>query len=212
MTALAMTSCGDLYEMHQKYLDRGEETYIGMADSVRVNGGLNRVEIKWKLNADPKINKCLISWGNDLPPIEVPVTTPGLGMSKIIDIAEGNYVFKIVVMSATGKKSLEQTVAGSSYGNLYIARLPKKAIRSIATSAAGATITWAPEEGCIGVRLEYLDSSEALQNVSIEGNPATTLITDFKPGSEFKVYTLFKPEKEAIDVIASEPATHQFPS
>jgi hypothetical protein len=211
MAAFVAVSCSDLYETHKKYLDMGEETYIGKADSVKVNGGLNRVEVKWKLNADPKINKCLISWGSDSQPVEVPVTTPNVNMSKIIDIAEGNYIFKIVVMSATGKQSLEQTVSGSSYGNAYIARLPQRAVKSIVVSTAGATISWTPEEGCVGVRLEYIADNGAAQTITIDGNAATTLIADFKPGSEFKAYTLFKPEKEAIDVIASLPATHVFP-
>ncbi|MDR2563032.1 MAG: DUF4998 domain-containing protein [Prevotellaceae bacterium] len=212
MMTLATISCGDIYETHRKYLDMGEETYIGMADSMKVNGGLNRVEIKWKLNSDPKINKCLITWGNDSPTIEVPISDLKADMSKIIDIAEGNYIFKIVVISASGKKSLEQTSSGSSYGESYIARLPQRVIKAIAKAPEGAKITWSPEEGCVGIKIEYKDAAENEQTISFGGADASNLIPNFKPDTEFKVYTLFKPEKEAIDTIPSKPETHRFPA
>ncbi|GHV38186.1 chitobiase [Bacteroidia bacterium] len=207
-----MVACGDLYETHEKYLKMGEETYVGRADSLQANGGFNRVELKWKLNVDPKISKCVITWNGCQQPVEVAVDRPGSWMSKIIDITENKYIFKIVVMSDSGKESLVQTVSGESYGTEYQSRLPQKGISSILATPAGTTISWLQEEGCVGVNLSYTNKEGTKKTVFVEGNATSTLIDDFVPGSEFTMSSLFKPETNAIDNIASLPKTLSFPS
>lgn len=211
MVVIATVSCSDLYETHEKYLKMGEQTYIGKADSLQVNGGFNRVELKWKLNEDPKISKCLVTWNGNQQPVEVEAI-PGASMSKIIDIEEGKYIFKIVVMSASGKESLAQTVSGESYGTEYQSRLTNKGVASIVSSEKRATITWKPLENCIGVNLVYTNRSGVEKTIFVEGDATSTLIEDFVSDSEFKVFSLFKPERDAIDTIASQPETFRFPS
>jgi hypothetical protein len=212
MVAFVTVACGDLYETHEKYLKMGEETYVGKADSLQANGGFNRVELKWKLNVDPKISKCVITWNGCLQPVEVAVDRPGSVMSKIIDIAEGKYIFKIVVKSDSGKESLAQTVSGESYGSSYQGRLAQKGIISIQATPVGATINWLQEESCVGVNLSYTDKGGAKKEIFVAGDATSTLIEDFVPGSEFTMTSLFKPEKDAIDNIASLPKTIAFPA
>ena len=52
----------------------GEETYLGIASDLEANSGFNRIELKWKLNADPRINASIISWEGCETPIEVPIS------------------------------------------------------------------------------------------------------------------------------------------
>lgn len=212
MAALSMVACGDLYETHKEYLEMGEEVYIGFADSMQANGGFKRIELKWKLNADPRIDKCVITWNGSEAPVELAADHTNGFMSKILDIPEGKYIFSIVVKSETGKESLVKTVSGESYGDKYQLRLPQRGINSMSANLAGVTINWAPEEGCIGVSLSYTNNAGVKKTLKIGADETSTLIPDFVPGSEFTLATLFKPELYAIDEIESLPSTMHFPA
>lgn len=212
MAAFTLAACGDLYETHEKYLKMGEEVYIGFADSLQANGGFKRIELKWKLNADPRIDKCVITWNGCEQPVEIKAEQTGDFMSKILDIPEGKYIFSVVVKSEAGKESLVKTVSGESYGDKYQSRLPQRGINSMTANLAGVTINWAPEEGCIGVSLSYTNNKGVKKTLKIGADDATTLIPDFVPASTFTLSTLFKPELHAIDEIESVPSTMEFPA
>ena len=210
-TAVAFAACGDLYETHDKYLKMGEETYIGLADSLQANGGFKRVELKWKLNADPRISTCVITWNGSDKPLEVAADRSSDFMSKIIDLPEGKYIFKIVVKSDSGKESLPQTISGESYGDSYKERLPQKGINSFSGTPDGVTINWAPEEGCISVNLTYTSNTGEEKTLAVKGDATSTFISDYVPGSKFKLTSTYKPEINAIDVIESIESSMTFP-
>lgn len=210
-TAVVLASCGDLYETHEKYLKMAEETYIGFADSLQANGGFNRIELKWKLNADPKISTCEISWNGSEKPLEVAADRSKEYMSKIIDLPEGKYIFRVIVKSDSGKESLPQTVSGEVYGSAYQSRLPQRGINSMAASLSGGiTLEWAPEEGCIGTKLTYTNKNGEKKTISVSEDESTTVLPDAIPGTEFAIYSVFKPEVEALDEMTSLPKTLSF--
>ena len=62
LSAFLMTACGDMYEIHEKYLEMGEETYLGAVQDLSAYSGFNRVKLEWYLNADPRISSCVITW------------------------------------------------------------------------------------------------------------------------------------------------------
>lgn len=208
---LAMTGCSDLYETHEKYLKMGEETYIGLADSLKANGGFDRIELKWQLNADPKISTCVITWNGAEKPLELAADRSERFMSTIIDLAEGKYIFTIVIKSDSGRESLPRTVSGEVYGINYQSRLPQRGIKSIKNTETGITIQWVPEEECVGVNLAYTNKDGNKQNLFVDGDENITVIEDAVPGSKFIQTSLFKPEIDAIDIIESLPITRQFP-
>lgn len=212
LIAIALAACGDLYETHEKYLKMGEEVYIGLADSLQANGGFKRVELKWKLNADPRIDKCVISWNGSEEPVEVKADRANTFMSKILDIPEGKYIFSVIVKSATGKESLVKTISGESYGDKYQSRLPQRGINTMSATPGGVTIDWAPEEGCVGVKLSYINKDGVRKTMHVEPTDPSTLIEDFVLGGELTLVTLFKPELHAIDEIESLPSSILFPA
>ena len=212
LVTAALSACGDLYETHEQYLKMGEETYIGLADSLTTNGGFNRVELKWKLNADPRISACVITWNGNDKPIEIPADRSNEYMSTILNLPEGKYIFKIIVKSDSGKESLVQTVSGESYGNNYKARLPQRGINSFNATPEGVTINWAPEEGCIGVNLTYENKVGEKKKIFVKEDDNSTFIEDFVPGSDLTLTSLYKPEKNAIDIIESLESSMTFPS
>lgn len=217
IVALALTACSDLYGTHEKYLKMAEEIYIGLADSLTANGGFNRIQLKWQLNADPRISTCEISWTDSEQPLVVAADRTEDYMSTIIDLPEGKYLFKVIVKSDSGKESLPRTVSGEVYGSVYQSRLPQKAITSMKNTADGILIAWAPEEGCVGVRLVYTTKDGNEKNTLIvnekvtDGDVLEVTLDDALPGSEFKQFSLYKPEKDAIDSIESDESIFTFP-
>lgn len=213
-TALLVASCGDLYDEHKQYLKKPENVYIGYADSLKANGGYERVEVMWKLNADPRISKCIISWGGSSEPVavEVPEERSNGYMSHILPLPEGKYNFKVVVESASGDKSLEMSVSGESFGEKYKSRLPQRGIYSITASPKTTTINWMPEEGCVGVNLSYVNTTGHKKTISVDMDDTETIITDCVLGSTFSYTSMFLPEKNAIDTIQSLPSEQEFPS
>lgn len=209
--AITASACGDLYETHEKYLTEGEETYIGTPDTLMAHGGFKRIELKWKLNADSRISKSIITWNGCTEPLEIAVDRSKELMSTIINLEEGKYIFQLVNVSETAKKSLPQTVSGEVYGDSYKARLPQRGINSIAVAPIGATINWASEDGCIGTNLMYTNKDNEKKTLFVSEDESSTLIADFVPGSEFSVSSMFKPELNAIDNIMSLEGTFSFP-
>lgn len=170
MLILGIAACGDMYDVHEKYLKMGEETYLGIASDLEANSGFNRIELKWKLNADPRINASIISWEGCETPIEVPISADrdvNDYISKIIDLSEGKYIFSIINKSETGKESLIQTISGEVYGGSYQAGLSAQGINSMAaTLSKGVTIKWAPMEGCTKTMFTYT-SNEGSEKQSL---------------------------------------------
>lgn len=211
IVAITASACGDLYETHEKYLTEGEETYIGIPDTLIANGGFRRIELKWKLNADSRISKSIITWNGCLEPLEIPVDHSKEFMSTIINMEEGKYIFQLVNVSETAKKSLPQIVSGEVYGENYQSRLPQRGISSMSAAPIGITINWASEEGCIGTNLIYTNKDNESKTLFISEEESSTLIADYIPGSEFSVISMFKPELNAIDNISSLEGKFSFP-
>lgn len=212
LAVLTIVACGDLYETHEKYLQMGEETYIGRVDTLFANGGFKRIELGWILNADPRISTCVISWNGCTQPIEVVADRSVDVMKKVIDLPEGKYIFSIVIKSESGKESLVETVSGEVYGDNYQSRLPQRGINSMVSALTGVTLTWAPEEGCIGTNLTYTNQDGEVKTLTIAEDESNTFIEDFVPGGDFTISSLFKPEKYALDEIESLEKTFSFPN
>ena len=203
MLILGIAACGDMYDVHEKYLKMGEETYLGIASDLEANSGFNRIELKWKLNADPRINASIISGRSIINDY----------ISKIIDLPEGKYIFSIINKSETGKESLIQTISGEVYGSSYQAGLSAQGINSMeATLSKGVTIKWAPMEGCTKTMFTYTNNEGSEKTITLMEGATTSIIPDAVLDTEFKVTSYFKPSEEAIDEIPSLEKVVSFPT
>lgn len=216
LLVFGMTACGDMYDVHEKYLKMGEETYLGIASDLETNSGFNRIELKWKLNADPRINASIITWEGCETPVEVPVSADrdiDDYLSKIIDLPEGKYIFKVINKSETGKESLVQTISGEVYGSNYQASLSAQGINSMAaTPSKGVTIKWTPMEGCTKTMFTYTNNEGSEKTITLMEGETTSIIPDAVLDTEFKVTSYFKPSEEAIDEIPSLEEVKSFPT
>lgn len=204
LSAFLMTACGDMYEIHEKYLEMGEETYLGAVQDLSAYSGFNRVKLEWYLNADPRINSCVITWEGNENPVVVPVPENRVikdPISTIIDLPEGKYIFNMITRSDTGKESLVRTIAGEVYGSTYQASLSAQGINSISADLNGVTINWVPLEGCTGTTLTYTNDEGKEKIIKVDEGQTFTVIPDAVLKTSFKLISTFKPADDAFDDI-----------
>lgn len=215
LSAFLMTACGDMYEIHEKYLEMGEETYLGAVQDLSAYSGFNRVKLEWYLNADPRISSCVITWEGNENPVVVPVPENRVikdPMSTIIDLPEGKYIFNMITRSDTGKESLVRTIAGEVYGSTYQTGLSAQGINSISADLNGVTINWVPVEGCTGTTLTYTNDEGKEKVVKVGEGETITVIPDAVLKTSFKLVSTFKPADDAFDDIPTLEKIMVFPA
>lgn len=215
LSVVLMAACGDMYEIHEKYLKMGEETYLGAVQELKVLSGLNRVQLQWKLNADPRISKCEITWeGGEEPVImDVPANRDIKDvMTKTIELPEGKYIFNVKTRSESNKESLVQTVAGEVYGPTYQAGLSAQSIKSISATLSGITIKWSSIEGCTKTLLTYTINNGEEKTVTILPDQTTLTLPDAVPGTQFKLVSYFKPSDDFFEEIPTLEKVMDFPA
>lgn len=215
LSAFFMTACGDMYDIHEKYLKMGEETYIGTVQDLSVYSGFNRVKLEWYLNADPRISSCVITWEGGEKPVEVPVPADRVvkePMSTIIELREGKYIFNMITRSDTGKKSLVRTIAGEVYGAIYQAGLSAQGINSMSADLTGVTINWIPVEGCTGTTLTYTNDEGEEKSIAVDEGQTSTVISDAVLKTSFKLVSRFKPTDDSFDDIPTLEKVMDFPA
>lgn len=213
MTIFLLYSCENINHMHEEYLD-GEVIYLGKVDSVNVFPGKERVLIKWKLNADPKITECKIYWNNrrDSSVINIDrMTGDPFYMQEYINLPEGEYTFEFVTGDKEGNKSLTVYKAGRVYGEIYSSNLRGRPINKINAVSDSLEISWGYIENSVGVVLNYLDQSGKQSTLNISPDDDVTVIKDYMLGGAFNYQTLYMPDTTAIDVFHSKPIYDHFP-
>lgn len=208
---LFIYSCDDMYDIHKKYLDEGETTYLGKAYELKSFGGYERIKLAWKINADPKIEDSYIYWNNRKDSIIVPIDRSDTIMQRIIYLPEGKYQLEMINRNAKGEKSLIETVSAESYGEKYRERLYNRIISNMTTTSNGVSFKLSLEEGCVGTNFYYLDKNGEKKHLFIESNEVLIEVHDVAPGGEFKYNSLYLPEVSAIDSIPSFEDIGSFP-
>jgi hypothetical protein len=177
-----------------------------------VRAGYGRIQLEWKLNADPRIDQSCIYWNNRADSMIVTVDRTVPMMKQLITLPEGKYILEIVNKSKDGYRSLTGTISGESYGETYKAALYNRAITDASATPTKATLTWAPEEGCVGVNMSYTNRDGQPATVFIESDQTVLELDDFVAGATYTYSSLYVPESGAVDTIASNEATGTFPS
>lgn len=215
LTAFLMTACGDMYDIHEKYLEMGEETYLGAVQDLNAYSGFNRIKLEWYLNADPRISSCVITWEGGENPVEVPVPENRVvkdPMSTIINLPEGKYIFNMITRSDTGKESLVRTIAGEVYGSNYQAGLSAQGINSMSANLTGVTINWTSAERCIETKLTYTNNEGIEKTVTQPEGEMTLILPDAVLDTQFKLVSRYSLPDNAIDDVLTTEKVMNFPA
>ena len=223
---VVILSCDNMNDIHQKYLDEGEEVYLGKTDSVIAFDGVGRVKLVWYANGDPKIETTMIYWNLRQDSVEHTFSRVQHGVQKdsviISDLPEGTYFFELVNKNSHGERSLPVSVQGISYGDTYASDLRVRPVAGITcigfdpvTQSSTVKIVWdlAPL-GCINTKVTYKKRSNG-EEVSLDVNETATetTLTDVgnrleHPDDVLYVSSVYAPEG-CIDMIESAKQKEQ---
>ena len=207
----SMMSCDDINSVHQEYLDKGEQLYIGAPYIVDAYSGYNRIELVWKLNADPKITETSIYWNNGKDSINVVADRSDTVMREIIDLPEDKYIFEMINRDRYGNTSLSEIISSESFGEVYKSELRNRSIISqVVRVEGGLDLNWTSEPGCVGMNFSYVNNKGEELKLKIGANEVTTFIPDYVPDGEFSYSSLYVPVSTSIDTIATEVSEGEF--
>jgi len=202
-------------DIHQKYLDRGEQVYVGKADSLNVYGGYNRVQIKGWMHYAKSAEKCIIKWKNADKSDSITVSASSWlatdTMTVLIEgLQEGAQRFFVQTFDIEGNASLNVECNGYVYGDEYILTATPKIITQMAPQPEGMILTWSISDEAIAVEVKY-DSNDGEKTLKVGAAETTTLIPNWKLGGTIQARTVLVPERGAIDTLYTAWTGLDFP-
>lgn len=207
--AFMLLSCADINDTHQEFLDRGEQVYVGKADTLVVYGGYERVKVWGMMYYAKTAEKCIIRWTLDgkkdsviVQPAEWKAKNDTL--SVIIEgLKEGSQRFFVQTYDEEGNQSLNVECYGTVYGDQYILTATPKIISRLTPKPEGMEISWSASEEAIEVEVKY-DTNSGEQTLKIDGRAVTTILQDWKLSGSIQTRTVLVPEKGAIDTLYTD--------
>ncbi len=202
-----LESCTKMND-YKEYAKGGEISYTGKVDSLKIYPGHNRVLIKGLFISDPKVRSCRIYWHNRKDSIVVPVTrTTGVDTLREIltGLDEGTQNFEFVTFDALLNPSVIVRASANVYGDRYQASLINRPVADVELADNGTTtIQWGGLDKSLGtatVVLTYTKSDLTTAEVrkSSADTSQTTVLPNYKYGSNFTYTTEFLPDTTAID-------------
>jgi hypothetical protein len=205
VAALMLVSAGcSKYDDYKKFIDDGEILYIGKADSVRSFPGNNRVKLAWTVS-DPKITRAKVFWNNGIDSFEFVVNKKGSALDTvevvIDELQEASYLFAVYCFDDEGNSSVRSEVEENVYGENYrLSLIDRGLIEVQAVAGVGALFQWSGSETTeAGVELTYTNNDGEEKKLIVEKDSTTTLLNDYKTGTDIFYRTLFLPVPAALD-------------
>lgn len=226
---LSVMGCGDMNELHQTYLDRGETIYTGAIDSLEVCGGLNRAQLKWEMNADPRITDLVIRWNNkkDSVVLAVDRSEPDkIGIYKdslVLDeyLSEGSILFQLYTRDNLGHTSVIREITGEVYGTNFASaaalKLPRKLEKAkvVGTDSVKLTFATVDQPTMVNTKIYYIyygtDSRGEERVVELPNEETEVLLEGINFGDGIKYQSSFLPAENALDAFDGKLQSYQLP-
>lgn len=211
------TSCENMLDNIQPYLDKGETIYVGKADSLYTNVGRNRIELVIRLRSGYNQTQCQIVMADKngeekVFDYEIERQNGEQFLSYMYDgLGEGQYDFSVVLFDEDGNKSLTETVYGYSYGDFYQSTLLNRKFE-LGLDNDKAVLRWRTMDNALYTIFSYEAVDGNVKELNIPVNEYTSEISDFKKGGSFSWKTAYKPVKTSLDVFFSNESTGSFPN
>ena len=208
-------SCEKMNDRHEAYLKDGVIIYTAKVDSLKAFPGRNRVALSWLLVSDPKIDKCRVYWNSGRDSLNVPVQrTGGVDTIRVTldNLLENIYTFEVYTYDNAGHSSVRESVIGTVYGANYVATLYNRPLRTAKyiTASKSAQIAWfgiSPQAVAVDIEYTHINGSTvSKREIAVRPDPFkpaafadTTLLPNYKQGTNIRYRTAFKPVPTAID-------------
>ncbi len=221
IAAMTVWGCSSLEDTFSEFTGP-ENIYIGAADSVYYQSGLNKVRISVLYNSDPKITQGqLVSQDGSIEQTFVISRTTG-GKDTVhvdLELEEGTYRFDINLQDDHGHNSLTKEILVNVLGNNYLKTLSARTIEDVSfvkssnPEETGALLTFGKfYSGLRHTKLYYTDKQGQDQTVIIDGNAENYLITEFQPLSSVRLESYYEPVNPFNDFIALDVQVDTLPA
>ncbi len=199
----SITSCEKMSDTYSEYVKGGEIVYTPKADSLKSNGGKNRIKLSWLSNKLSNATRAKIYWNNKADSIDRTVTfVSGVPRFELIidNLLEGSYSFDVYTFDNNGNTSIKVTAAGNVYGDNYKNSLINRKILSTNYVGADLIINWVlAEPGLVDTQVTHTANDGSSQTVSVLAQDKITTLIDHKKNTEIKLESQYLPEEGAID-------------
>jgi hypothetical protein len=215
LIATAFMACDDMTTIYQEYLDRGETIYIGKVDSLQLFPGDGRVKLAWEINADPRLEDCIVYWDERADSLVVPIVRDAGGgrqkMSVVVEgLAERGHIFEVRTRDVYGNISLKTEKSAPCYGEKYRGGLSNRAIVAQEANPGVALVTWGTTENSVGVEFSYVNRAGTPRTVLVPPEETISAFVDYVSGGEFSYTTLYLPVATSIDTFRVDPVVSRF--
>lgn len=211
----ALASCENMLDNIRPYLDKGETIYVGRADSLYTNDGLNRIELVVRLKGGFSQSSCRVVRTNqdgesDTLMYEIERTNGEQYLSYMYtQLDEGQYDFSVVLFDELGNSSLEEVVGGYSYGEFYKSTLLNRSFH-VQNEDGKVVFQWKSIDSALYTLLTYETNEGNEKTIEVPADVFVTEITDFKEGGVYSWKTAYKPSDTALDIFFSNIETGNF--
>lgn len=214
LSAVYLSACKKMDDSYRQFVEKGETIYIAKADSIKIYGGRNRVEVTWLLLSDPKVSRYKLFWNNGRDSMEKAVIKTGevdTVKALLTNMAEGTYFFDIYLYDKLGNSSIKSTKSGKVYGERFQSSLLTRAYRSIVRAGANVNVEWMPADTAVKqVDLQYTNTLGELKSITVTNkSQSVTTLTGMPVNGAFRYRTVFEPEKKALDLFYTDYITVQ---
>ena len=206
-------SCTDINHLHEPYLDRGEQIYLGKPDSIHMFSGKNRVLADvWF--SDVKAKNLVVKYNGDIDSICIPlVRDPEHPLRsdpvsiEIPDVNEGiATTFKFIIYDANMKyKSLTVEALGSAYGNDYQESIQNRILTNTTYKNGQLKIVWLSTGSTQIQYTEIKYISENGEEMTHKLMPTETECSfGVQAGSKVRYRSVFLPEETTVDLFYTD--------
>lgn len=207
-------SCTDINHLHEPYLERGEQIYLGKIDSVHMYAGKNRIEAGLWFS-DVRAKNLVVKYNGETDSIciplerepERPLRSDSI-LIKIPNVNEGTAMtFKFIIYDANMKyKSLPVESMCSAYGDNYQESILNRRLINHSYENGTLTIGWL-RTGSIQIlntEIYYIQKNGEENMIKLLPNEVSCFIENVKAGSKVRYRSVFRPEASAIDLFYTE--------
>ncbi|RYD91799.1 MAG: hypothetical protein EOP54_21840 [Sphingobacteriales bacterium] len=202
---LLLAACKKMDSTFKQFIAPGGITYAGKPTSPLVYPGRNRIKLAWLRGADASVSKAKIFWNNKQDSLSLTIPATGDTISVIIgNLEEKRYNFVVFTFDEQGNSSVPVELLGESFGNRYESLLLARPVLSSEVDATGnLNIKWSAANisgGAYATDVQYTNTDDALVVKRFLVTEATSVISDYKRGTNYNSRTVYMPSIRSIDV------------
>lgn len=212
--SLTISGCYGIEDTQKEWTDKGEKTYVGKIDSLKVRSGMNRVEIVGNTKYLRTATECSVNYDDKTVTFKIPdiIGDDGKARMLIDGLDGGSYYFDVTTYDNAGNKSITTQVYGVAYGiNDVLKETPKRITSFVPKYDGSVDVEWNKASSTY-YKLIWEDEDGVMQEMDIEDSPQKTNIKSWKKGGSVSVQTFIMKNKSDLDCLALEPLGYTFPT